>query len=65
MFERQLVEAQAASEVRPDLPAAELAQIFTGGIHGLLRGWFESGRRGSLAERAPILVDLLFEGVTP
>ncbi len=62
VFEEILVQAVREKLVRSDLPTRELTEVFTGSIHGVVRGWLLHGQKEPLAERAPFLVNLFLKG---
>lgn len=49
--------------IRDDLTPAELAQLLTGGVNGLIHAWLMQGAKTELAGRAALLVDALLRGV--
>lgn len=62
LFRQRMVEARADGELRAGLAPEELAQLYTGALHGLVRGWMHGGRRGKLAAKAEFAAELFFEG---
>ena len=62
VFEEIFVQAIREKLVRSELPTRELTEVFTGSLHGLVRGWLLHGQKEPLTERAPFLVNLFLEG---
>jgi len=62
LFRSVLEAAARAGGVRRDLPLEQLTLLFTGSLHGLLRGWLADGCRGRLRDRARFLLTVFLEG---
>jgi len=63
LFAEQFDEGVRTGAIRDDLTSAELAQLLTGGVNGLIHAWLMQGAKTELAGRAALLVDALLRGV--
>jgi TetR/AcrR family transcriptional regulator len=62
-FTELIEEGVRTGTIRDDLRPAELAQLLTGGLNGLIHAWLMQGAKNELAGRATLLVDALLHGV--
>jgi AcrR family transcriptional regulator len=62
LFRSALEAAVRAGGIRRDLPLEQLTLLYTGSLHGLLRGWLLDGCRGRLRDRARFLLSVFLEG---
>lgn len=62
LFRTTLTRAVRAGQLRADLPLDDLALIYAGSVHGLLRGWALDGRKGGLRDRARLLHSVFLDG---
>lgn len=57
--------AQDAGELRDDLPPEEMAEFLTGAMHRFVHHWRRKHPDHSLSARAPLILDLFFNGAKP
>jgi AcrR family transcriptional regulator len=62
LFQSALAAVKRAGGVRGDLPLDDLTLIYTGSLHGLLRGWLLDGCKGRLGDRARLLLSVFIDG---
>jgi AcrR family transcriptional regulator len=62
LFRSALDAAGRAGGLRRDLPLEQLTLLYTGSLHGLMRGWLLDGCRGRLRDRARLLLTVFLEG---
>jgi TetR/AcrR family fatty acid metabolism transcriptional regulator len=59
-----IASAQAAGQLRDDVPARELAYVFSGMVHAYIHNWLTESPRTSLRERSGRMFDLFTKGAT-
>jgi AcrR family transcriptional regulator len=62
-FTELFEEGIRAGSIRDELQPAEMAQLLTGGLNGLIHAWLMQGGKTELAGRAPLLLEVFLRGV--
>lgn len=58
-----LTEARRRGELRPGVALEEASMMLGGMVQGLARSWIATGAKGSLRDRAPLVIDVFLHGV--
>lgn len=59
-----ILRAQDAGQLRADVPARELAFVFSGLVHAYIHAWLTESPRASLRDRSARMFDLFTKGAT-